>query len=186
VKCVEQNNSINKKLFMKSSLHVKFGIGAALINCIAWYTFSKSLTYYEVAAIDKYRLLTTIGLLLIGIPLSIFFNRKENNGFLEFKGGFKTGMLYTLLLASVLAVFNYLYYKFIAPDAIDYYVADAKNQILSQKIKPEDLPKFEEAVRNYFSSFKMFMSTVLMGLVVSLATAGILQRKGPSIPFSEN
>jgi hypothetical protein len=171
---------------MKSSLNVKFGIGAALINCLAWYAISRSLTYYEVASIDKYRLIITVSLLIIGIVLSIFFHRKENNGVLAFKTGMKTGILYTLLLATVLAIFNYLYYKFIAPDAIDYYVNDAKSQLIKLKIKPEDLPKFEEAVRNYFSSFKMFMSTLLMGTIVSLATAGLLQKKAPTVPFSEN
>ena len=171
---------------MKGSLNIKFGIGAGLINCIAWYALSRSYTYYEVAAIDKYRLLITIILLVAGIFLAIFFDKKDNNGFLTFKAGFKTGMLYVFLLAILLAVFNYLYYKFIAPDAIDFYVSEAKKQVMEAKMKPEDLPKFEEAVRSYFSSFKMFMSVVIMGVVISLVAAGILQKKPPTVPFSEN
>jgi hypothetical protein len=172
---------------MKSSLNIKFGIGAGLINCIGWYLLSRSMTYYEVASIDLYRLLFTIFLLITGIFLSVFFERKSNNGFLEFKYAFKTGILYAMLLALLLAIFNYVYYKFIAPDAIEYYVSDQKKLIqVSTKIKPEDLPKFEEAVRSYFSSFRMFMSTVIMGVIISLVAAGILQKKAPALPFSEN
>jgi hypothetical protein len=172
---------------MKSSLNIKLGIGAGLINCIAWYMLSRSMTYYEVASIDFYRLLFTISLLITGIFLSVFFERKANNGFLEFKYAFKTGILYTLLLAVLLAIFNYLYYKFIAPDAAEYYVSDQKKLILmTEKIKPEDLPKIEEAIKSYFSSFRMFMSTVIMGVIISLVAAGILQKKAPQLPFSEN
>lgn len=171
---------------MKGSLNITMGIGAGIINCIAWYALSRSFTYYEVATIDKYRLLITISLLVAGVFLSIFFQRRENNGFLGFKTAFKTGILYTLLLGLALAVFNYVYYKYIAPDAIDFYVSEAKKQVLDAKARPEDLPKFEEAVRSYFSSFKMFMSIVMMGVIISLVAAGILQKRSPAIPFSEN
>jgi hypothetical protein len=172
---------------MKSSLNIKLGIGAGLINCIAWYMVSRSLTYYEVVSIDIYRLLFTISLLILGIFLCVFFERKSNNGFLEFKYAFKTGILYSMLLALLLAIFNFIYYKYIAPDAIEYYVSDQKKLAITlQKLKPEEFPKFEEAVRSYFSSFRMFMSTVIMGVIISLVAAGILQKKAPSLPFSEN
>ncbi len=171
---------------MNKSLHLKFGIGAGLINCIGWYVISRSLTYYEVASIDRYRMLITIALLIIGIFLSIFFQKKENNGYLGFKQGLQTGMLYTLLLAASLAIFNYLYYKYIAPDAVDFFVSEAKKQIISTNTQPANMTKFEEAVRSYFSSFKMFMSTVIMGVVVSVIFSGILRKKSPLLPFSEN
>ena len=169
-----------------SSLNVKFGIGAGIINCIGWYAVSRSLTYYEVASIDRYRIFITIALLVTGIFLSVFFQRKANNGFLDFKYAVKTGILYTLLLASLLAIFNYVYYKYIAPDAIDFYVSEAKKQVFSTNVKPAEILKFEEAVRSYFSSFKMFMSTVIMGVVISLIASGLLQKKTPVLPFSEN
>jgi integrase len=172
---------------MKGSLNIIFGIGAGIINCIAWYALSRSFTYYEVAAIDKYRLLITVFLLIAGVFLAVFFQRRENNGLLEFKIGFKTGVLYALLLGFLLAIFNYLYYKYIAPDAIDFYVSEAKKQmILDKKLEPKDVVKFEEAIRNLFSSFKMFMTTVMMGVILSLIAAGILQKKPPALPFSEN
>jgi hypothetical protein len=172
---------------MKSSLNIRFGIGAGLINCIAWYMLSRSMTYYEVISIDLYRLLFTVSLLIIGIFLSVFFERKANNGFLEFKYAFKTGILYAMLLALLLAIFNYVYYKFIAPDAIDYYISDQKKlALIAKQVKPEDFAKFEEAARSYFTSFRMFMTTVIMGVIISLIAAGLLQKKQPTLPFSEN
>lgn len=172
---------------MKGSLSISFGIVAGILNCIAWYALSRYFTYYDVVSVDTYRQATTVSLIIVGIFLVVFFKRKENNGFLQFKEGFKTGILYALLLGLCLAVFNYIYYKFIAPDAIDYYLSEQKKLLMATiKTKPEDLPKFEEMVRSAFSSFKMLMQTVLIGVIISLIAAGILQKKAPALPFSEN
>jgi uncharacterized membrane protein YhdT len=172
---------------MKSSFNIIAGIIAGIINCIAWYALSRHFTYYNVASVDAYRQAITVSLILMGVFLVVFFKRKEYNGFLQFKEGFKTGVLYTLMLGVCLAVFNYIYYKFIAPDAIEYYLSEQKKLLVATvKVKPEDLPKFEEMVRNAFSSFKMLMQTVLIGVIISLIAAGILQKKAPALPFSEN
>jgi uncharacterized membrane protein YhdT len=172
---------------MKSSFNIIAGIIAGIINCIAWYALSRHFTYYNVASVDAYRQAITVSLILMGVFLVVFFKRKEYNGFLQFKEGFKTGVLYTLMLGVCLAVFNYVYYKFIAPDAIEYYLSEQKKLLVATvKVKPEDLPKFEEMVRNAFSSFKMLMQTVLIGVIISLIAAGILQKKAPALPFSEN
>lgn len=171
---------------MKSSFTIIAGIGAGLINSIAWYALSRSLTCYEVATIDLYRFLTGLLLFIIGIFICIFLKRKHNGGYIEFKQAFQTGFVFTLFMAIILAVFNYLYYKFIAPDAVEFYVSEAKKQVQSEKITPEELVRFEERVRNYFGSFKMLMSTLMIGVIISLIEAGILRKKNKTIPFSEN
>jgi hypothetical protein len=171
---------------MKSSFIIISGIGAGLINSIAWYALSRSLTFYEVATIDLYRFIIGLFLLITGIFICIFLKRKSNAGTLEFKDAFKTGVIFTFFMALVLAIFNYIYYKFIAADAVEFYVSEAKKQVLANKTRPEDLAGFEERVRNYFSSFKMFMSTLMLGVIISLVEAGILKKKPKRIPFSEN
>jgi hypothetical protein len=171
---------------MKSSFHTISGIAAGLINCTAWYALSQTLTYYEVARIDTYRLIVTVSLLIIGIFLCILFQRKKENGVIQFKTAFKTGLLYAFILALLLAIFNYIYYKYIAPDAVEFYVSEAKRQMIENKIKPEDIPKFEEAVRKLFSSFRMLMTTLMMGVIISLVAAGFLQKKPAAVQFSEN
>lgn len=171
---------------MKSSFTIISGIAAGLINCIAWYALSCSLTSYEVAAVDRYRLLTGLVLLIIGIFLCIFLKRKKNDGYIEFKIAFQTGVVFALFMAIVLAIFNSVYYKYIAVDAVEFYVSEAKKQALEHKVSPENLPGFEEQVRSYFSSFKMLMSTLMIGVIISLIEAGILRKKPKTIPFSEN
>lgn len=171
---------------MKRSSNILFGTAAGIINCIFWYILSKSKTYYAVDSIELNRLLFTIGSLFAGVFLVVFIARRQNNGILEFKDGFKTGIMYAIMLAVVLAVFHYFYYKFIAPDVIDYYVNERTQiDLLAKKIKPEDVVKSEKDLRSYFSPFRMFMTTVMQGLIISLIAAGIFRKKG-TLPFSEN
>ncbi|HET6225999.1 MAG TPA: DUF4199 domain-containing protein, partial [Bacteroidia bacterium] len=120
--------------------------------------------------------------------------KKENKGFIPFKAALRTGVVYAIIVALGLAIFNFIYYKYIAPDAIEYYVSEAKNQIVEamknrptdKQLTAEDIRRFEEHIRSLFGSFTMFGTTFLEGLIISLIVAGILQKKEPKMPFSEN
>lgn len=172
---------------MKRSLNIVLGVGVGIINCIFWYIQSKIKTCYEVDSIELNRLLFTIASLFIGIFLVVFIARKQNNGLLDFKDGFKAGITYALFLALILSIFHYCYYKFIAPDVIDYYVNDRMHlDLLAKKIKQEDVVKSEKDLRSYFTPFRMFMTTTMQGLIISLIAAGIFRKKGQKLPFSEN
>jgi len=171
---------------MKNSLNALSGLTAGVINCIAWYIISKRLTYYEVASVENYTTLITFILLFLGISGVILVKRKNNNGYIPFKEAFQTGLLFTLMIALVLAIFSYIYYKFLAPDAIEYYVSEARKYLPQAEATPDKLPAFEERLKNMFSPFKMLGTSVIRGILVSLIVAGIFQKKPPVLPFSEN
>ena len=122
---------------MKSSSIAILGLAAGIINCIAWYLISKRLTYYEVASVENYSTLVTFFLLFIGISFCVLTRRKHNKGFIPFKEAFQSGLLFTLIIALVLAIFSYIYYKFLAPDAIDFYVSEAKKYLPQTEATPE-------------------------------------------------
>lgn len=170
---------------MKIALNIKLGIAAGIINCIAWYAFAKSLGFYSLN-IEQYRYYVTLLLLFSGIFISVYFERKKNTGFLDFKDALKSGILYTITLALILAIFNYFYYKFIATDAIEYFLSDAKRLMTAGKINEGDMKKNLEVIASYFGSFRMFMSTLIMGILISLLAGAVLRKKKPVLPFSEN
>lgn len=170
---------------MKITLNVKLGIVAGIINCIAWYAFAKSLGYYSMN-IEQYRYYVTLLLLFSGIFISVYFDRKNNGGFIDFKDAVKSGILYTIVLGLILAVFNYIYYQFIATDSIEYFLGDARKLMEKDKLKEEDILKTLETIKSYFGFFRMFMSTLIMGVLISLLAGAVLRRKSPVIPFSEN
>lgn len=169
---------------MKINIGIKLGILAGIINSIAWYFIADSLGYYSFA-IEQYRYYITLLLLLSGIPVTIYFQRKNKGGFIEFKEAAKYGILYSLALSLILAVFNYIYYQFIIPDAVDYFVSEAKKSMIEGNLKEEDIAKSIEIVKSYFGNFRMFMSTLIFGVILSLIAAAILRKKNPH-PFNEN
>lgn len=163
---------------MKLGLNVKLGIVAGLINIGIWYAAARSLNYYSYQ-IDVYRYFGTLGLLLLGIFFSVYFQKRSNNGILEFRDGLRTGFLYTIILAVFLGAFNYVYYGFIAPDAVDYFLSEAKKAMIEQKLADDEIPKQLEVVQSYFGSMRMAMSTIIMGTLLSLITAAIFRKKAP-------
>lgn len=169
---------------MKISLNIKLGIAAGIINCIAWYGIAKSLNYYSFG-IEQYRYYVTLLLLLVGISISIYYERKNKGGFIKFKEAAKSGILYSLIISSIIAIFSYTYYTYIVPDAIDYFVSEAKKSMIVGKVKEEEIPKNIDLVKSYFGTFRMFMSTLILGVILSLIAGGLLRKKNPH-PFSEN
>jgi len=171
---------------MKIGLNIKLGIFAGLINCLIWYLVAKSLNFYSLN-IDQYRYYATLILLVLGIFITVYFERKSNGGFLDFKKGTKAGVVYALILGITLGIFNFLYYKFIVPDAIDYFVSEAKKLMIDQKVSPENIAKSTEVIISYFSSFRMAMSTVIVGVIVSLLAGAVFRKRDPNtIQFSGN
>ncbi|MES2591312.1 MAG: DUF4199 domain-containing protein [Bacteroidota bacterium] len=169
---------------MKISLSIKIGIAAGIINCIAWYLIARSLQYYSFG-VEQYRYYTTLLLLLFGISIAIYLERKQKGGFIEFKDAAKSGILYSLTLSIIISAFSFLYYKFIVPDAIDFFISEAKKSMIADKIKEADMPKNIELVTSYFGFFRIFMSTLIMGVIMSLITGGIFRKKNPH-PISLN
>ena len=163
---------------MKITLNIKLGIAAGIINCVVWYLIAKSLGYYSFT-IEQYRYFATLILLLFGITISIYFERKNKNGFIEFKDAVKSGIVYSLVLCVILAIFNYIYYKYMVPDAVEYFASEVKKTMVAAKAKEEDITKNLETVKSYFGSFRMFMSTLILGILLSLIAGAILRKKNP-------
>jgi hypothetical protein len=163
---------------MKITLNIKLGIAAGFVNCIAWYLIAKSLGYYSFT-IEQYRYFATLILLLFGVTASIYFERKNKNGFIEFKEAVKSGIIFSLVLCLILAIFNFIYYKYLIPDAVDYFVSEVKKNMVLAKAKEEDITKNLETVKSYFGSFRIFMSTLILGIILSLIAGAILRKKNP-------
>lgn len=170
---------------MKIALSIKLGIIAGVINCIAWYSFAKSLGFYSIE-VYIYRNYVTLAVLILGIFLTVFLTRKSKNGFLEFSEGLKSGVLFSLILALILGIFNYLYFKFITPDTIDFFLSEAKNSDFAKKLSETELNEFLVAERSTFSSWKLVPPILFFGLISSLIASAIFRRKNPASSFSEN
>jgi hypothetical protein len=165
---------------MKINLSIKLGIAAGLVNCIAWYMYAKQLGFYAIE-VYVYRNYTTLALLLLGILLLAFLERRKNAGFLEFKDALRKGMFYSLIVAVIIATFNYIYYTYITPDTIDYFLSEAKKAAVAHDLKGDDLQKFLDGERNNFTSFKLVPPVLFFGLISSLLAGAIFSKKNPNL-----
>ena len=169
---------------MKIGINIKLGVIAGLINCLAWYGFAKKLGFYTVE-VYIYRNYVTLAVLIIGVFLSVFLTKRNQKSFIEFKQGLRTGLVYSLVLAVILAIFNYVYYTYITPDTIEYFLSEARKSDFAQKLPAADLPKFLDSEKSNFSSFKLIPPIIFFGLISSLLAASAFQKKNPAA-FSEN
>ena len=157
-----------------------------MINCAVWYFVAKSLGFYSLS-IYTYKFYSTLLLLLFGVFASIYFTRRSNNGFIEFKQALKTGILYSLVFSTILFLFSLAYHKFIVPDAIDFFASEERKAWLEHDRTLEDVNKY--LVEYYIPSFGAFhslMTSFVWGILLSLLGSAIFRRKNPTIPFSEN
>ncbi len=170
---------------MKIGINVRLGIAAGSINCIAWYAFAKKLGFYSID-VYIYRNYVTLAVLILGVFLSVFLTKRKNKSFLEFKEGLKTGVLYSIVLACILGIFNYIYYTYITPDTIDYFLSEAKKSAIAHHLSEADLTKFLAGEKSNFSSFKLIPPIIFFGLISTLLAASAFQKKNPANPITEN
>ncbi|MDF2436615.1 MAG: hypothetical protein K0Q95_991 [Bacteroidota bacterium] len=169
---------------MKLSISITAGVIAGIILSATWYAMAKSMGFYEVK-VYVYRNYLTFLLILIGVVSCILLTKRQNNGYLEFKEALKTGMLFSLVFAVIIACFNFLYYSVITPDTIDYFLSEAKNQMIADKIKEADFPKYLDRVRANYGSFRLIPPVLFWGLILSLITGALAKKKEPFV-FGEN
>ncbi|HEX8516581.1 MAG TPA: DUF4199 domain-containing protein [Bacteroidia bacterium] len=169
---------------MKLPISITLGLIAGLIFSVSWYLMATSMGFYSVDVYKNRNYLTFV-LIFVGVFLSVFIVKRKGRGFLQFKDALKTGMLYSLVFAVIIALFNYIYYTFITPDTIDFFMSEAKKQMIEDKVKPEDFPKFLESVRGNYGSFRLVPPVLFWGLIISLLAGALLQKKDPH-PISAN
>ncbi len=169
---------------MKLSIPVKAAIISGIITSTAWYILALKMGFYSYTYYGI-RLLIMFGFIFIGVFVSVILSKKKAGGFLEFKECLKTGMLYSLIVALIVAVFNYVYHTFITPDTIDFFCSDIKKTGLEHKQSQVMIAQAIEAQKNSFSSFRLIPPALFSGLVFSLLAGAILQKNNPNKQIAE-
>lgn len=161
----------------KIGLNVKLGATSGLLICLVWFFAAKSLGYYSLS-IYSYKFYSTILFLLVGVFISALYERKINNGVISFKLAVKAALLYCIVLALIITTFNFIYHKFIAVDAVDYFVSQEKQAWIANNRSEADVNEY--IVRYYipsFGSFHTFMTTLIWGVLLSLLAGAVVRKK---------
>lgn len=150
---------------MKSTL-TKYGLFALLsaaVLFLAALVLGKELSYSTQEVIGYLSIIISLSFVFFGIK---HFRDKENDGHITLGKAFTIGILISILAALGFAMIDFLYTAVINPKFIDEYVA-------TMKAKGEEMEDYSSSSLALF----MFAIVFVIGIIVTLLSAFILQRK---------
>ena len=151
------------------------------------------LIYYAIG-IEKDETVQTIsGFLNVAITAVLIFmgireTRTMQNGYLTFGKGFSTGMMIAFVGGIISTVFSYLYFTVINPGMITYIKMKQEEEMLKRGMSDADIEKYAGTMEFWTSPVSMaafaLLGMLLIGLVISLISAGILKKEDPAAQIS--
>lgn len=111
------------------------------------------------------------------------FRDKENNGMVSFAKALLIGILISLMVAVAFGILDLIYVKFVNPDFMNDYYAGMLEQAESLppeefEIRKAELQSEKQMFLNpYLHFFIMSMMVFVIGFIISLLSALMLQRK---------
>jgi|GEM_PF-4489360 len=159
---------------------VKYGIVIAGVN-IVW-ILSIYYSHNQFTRVGLYSFLISL-LFFFPVLFKAIKDKRDNelNGFMTLNTCMKTGMTVTIVCAMIMAVFYYVYFKFIDHEIIPFYMKEGEMAVKSNpKFKIEDI---ELAVNSMFSPFKQatvaLIRYTIAGALFSFICSTFLVRQPP-------
>ncbi len=168
---------------MKNTV-LRYGVYSGITICVlalAGWFLGKNLDYSIQEVIGYAGMVVSLLFVFFGIK---HFRDKENNGIVSFGKALLIGILISLIAALAFGILDVIYIKYINPDFVAEYYAHSIEEIRNSLPAAEFEVKFKEleAQKEMFSNtflnfFLMFATVVIIGFIISLISALILQRK---------
>ena len=181
---MENNSTSEKKPILKPCANYGAIMGAILIS-ISILSYMLDMSQSFVIGLINYVILAT---------LLFYFAKKYrddvNDGSISYGRAYGVSVLTALFASIILGFYTFLFFKLIAPEAIDKMLIEVEEKLIQQNPNmPED--QLEMAInmtKKFMNPAMMFISTILgftfMGALFSLITS-IFVKKAPS-PFDIN
>lgn len=175
------NHYIMKQIILRNGL-----IAAAImigIPLIGWlFMDEEALMDFKTGEIIGYgTMVVSMIFVFLGIKQ---YREKENKGQLSFIEGLKLGLMITVFPALAFALYNYVYVEILEPDFTEVYYAyqidELKVQLSSEAFEMEKVKMEEQKemfMNPWISTTVMFFTVFIIGLIASILSAFVLQRK---------
>lgn len=168
---------------MKNTV-LKYGLYGALtivtLFLATWFLLKDS-DYAAGETLGYLSMVVSLSFVFFGIK---HFRDKENDGKVSFKKALIIGLLISLITAIAFGIIDVIYIKYINPDFTETYYNDAVEEMRKTlsaeqfEVKLTELEQQKELFSNTFFSFALMSATVwIIGFIISLISALILQRK---------
>ncbi len=163
---------------------LRYGLYGAITICVlflaAWYLAAEqSFTVQEI--IGYAAMVVSLSFVFFGIK---HFRDEENNGAVSFKSALVLGLLISIIVAVVFGILDVIYVEFLNPDFMDEYYARSIEQMrttlsaeefdVQAKLLEEQKSTFSNPI---FTFLIMGMTVFVIGFIISLISALMLQRK---------
>lgn len=142
-----------------------YGFVLSIVLFLLGLYFAQGIDFSIQEVIGYITMITSLVFVYFGIK---HFRDKENNGKLSFGKGVMIGFLISAITAMGIAIADLIYTTAIDPDFFEEY----KAVMIAQGYEGE-IPDLSSG----FMAFIMFMTVLIIGLIISLISSIILQRK---------
>lgn len=158
------------------------GVVLSILIGIEFYLFTRR-GYYSAGEVAGY-------LTMIIVMLTVYFSirhAKSDSGKhpYSYTDGLKAGGLTTLFASGLFAIFSFILYRYLAPDFFEkyfrYQLEQIKNSGKSEAVIQQQLQQMQ-SMPEFFSSpvfqaFLMFLTTFVIGMIVTFISAAIMRDK---------
>ena len=126
-------------------------------------------------------------LFLLILPLSIAFiqKKKENGGFLTLKQLMRTGLGICLLASLLVGLFNFLYFRFIDLEIINYYLEENARYMRSINQSETEIQTVLEKIKEFYSPMSQATGTLIgvlgAGALISFFMSPLIVKNPPAV-----
>ena len=142
-------------------------------------------THAQFTTAGRYSGILALALLAIPLTQAILHRRdKELNGFITLKQVMRTGLFVCVAASLIVALFNYIYFRFIDHEILAYWLTESEKSLREAKASEEDVKKAHDYLTDFYSPFSQAtggLTGVLgVGAVLSFILSTFLMRNPPN------
>ncbi|MBW6460560.1 MAG: DUF4199 domain-containing protein [Bacteroidales bacterium] len=158
-------------------------LGYGVILALALIVFSLILFLLELQQKSWLAYLSYV-ILLIGIILAqINFRNKHLGGYIEYGKAFMIGLLTSLVVAIIMGIYTYVFFKYIDPGAMEEAMTLAEQKMMESGLSDMDIEQGMSMVRKFqapgiYTIFAV-LGNFIIGIVFSLITAIFIKKENP-------
>ena len=121
-------------------------------------------------------------ILIAGIILvQINYRNKYSNGFIEYGKAFTVGMLSSLVLAVIVGIYTFVFFKYINPGAMEEIMVQAEQRMMDRGMTDMEIEQgmaMAEKMQTpgWYTTFAV-LGNFIIGIVISLITAIFVKRE---------
>ncbi len=158
-----------------------YGLATAIILFLLALTLGKTFDYSTQEIIGYATMVASLSFVYFGIK---HFRDKENNGLLSFGKALQIGILISLFAGLGFGIIDYLYTTVINPDFASEFL-NKSLETMKNSLSPEEFAakkvELQQQMQDFggsgFMAFIMFATVVVIGFIISLISASLLQNK---------